>query len=213
MRSRFAVISVASAACTIASAVWAVAPPAPWTPDATIVQRLAPVVTTGPYQIQPPQRYVLQTRPGPSGSISQAWVGPAREDGTRCYIMLVTMTPPADGTTTYTLDQVAAKMLAGIQKRRTDWKQTTPETGTVNGMTFVRTYWRGKEATSGVPMYGFSYVAQDGKGFVQLSSQDVEAYWKDTMPSAEASVLTFRKTETAGGKATETAPPPASGTP
>jgi hypothetical protein len=108
-------------------------------------------------------------------------------------IMLVFLTPPAGEENKYTLDQVSAKMLAGVQRNRINWKQSPSETGTVNGITFLRTYWRGDDAATGLPMRGISYVAQEGKGFLQLASQDVEPYAKTSLLLAETSVLTLKR--------------------
>ena len=169
------------------------APKVTWFANKALIGQLAPANVTGPYQIQPPKGYTLHSQPGPGGSMAQAWVGTSRADGTRPYIMLGIVTPPVGEAGKYTLSQVSAKLLAGVQRRRKEWTQKPVEMGTVNGITFVRTYWRGVDTETGLTMHGFSYVAQDGNVFLQLSSQDVEPYYKTALALTEASALTFKK--------------------
>jgi len=167
-----------------------------WSPNKALLSQLTTAVTINKYQIQPPQGYDLRTQQGPSGSFgsyADAWVGPARTDGTHPYIMLGFLTPPAGEANKYTLKQVFAKMLAGVKHKRRDWKQSPVEQGRVNGMTFLRSYWQGVDIESGLPMFGFNYTARDGNTFLQLSSQDFTPYKKDALPLAETSALTFRK--------------------
>ena len=191
MRRRTGSVGVTVVSSMALSSVWA-AQQAVWSPDKALAGQLAAPTVAGAYQIQPPKGYVMQTGTPPGGT-AQAWVGAPRADGTRPYIMLAVMIPPADEKIVHTLDQVFAGVLAGVQKRRKDWKQTPSATGTVNGLTFVRTYWQGTDTATGLAMRGFSYAAQDGKRFVLLSSQDMEPYTKTALLLAEASALTFRK--------------------
>ena len=193
MKTQTKLVSLIVVSSALLSAAWAAPKDLSWQPNKALLNQLAPVTAAGQYRIQPPKGYVLQTRPGPSGSAAQAWVGAPRTDGTRSYIMLTTLVPPAGEETKYTLSQVSDKLLAGVQGRRKDWKQAPSESGTVNGMTFVRTYWRATDTATGAAMHGFSYVGQDGKGFVQISSQDVEPHSKTTLQLTEASALTFKK--------------------
>lgn len=174
------------------SAAWSV-PKAVWSPNKAMIGQLAPASIIGAYKLQPPKGYVLQTLSGPGGATAQSWAGTLRPDGTRPFLMLTIFTPPTGEENKYTLAQVAAKMLGGIERRRKNWKQSPSENGTINGLTFVRTYWRGTDTVTGLAMHGFSYVAQDGKGFLQLSSQDVEPYTKTSLLLTEAAALTFRK--------------------
>lgn len=185
-------LSAALLSAALLSAAWA-APKVTWSANKPLRGQLAQATVIGPYQIQPPKGYTLQSQPGPGDSMARAWVGVPRADGTRPYIMLGTITPPASEAGKYTLSQVSAKLLAGVQGRRKEWTQKPPERGTVNGITFVRTYWRGVDTVTGLTMHGFSYVAQDRSVFLQLSSQDVEPYHKTALALTEASALTFKK--------------------
>jgi hypothetical protein len=188
------VLNVAAVCGISAAACWA-APTgtATWSPNKALLGQLAPATKVSKYQIQPPQSYTIHAMPGPAGISGDAWVGLARPDGTRPYIMLAFFTPPAGEKNRYTLKQFGAKMLAGIERRRKSWKQSSTEQGIVNGLTFLRTRWQGMDALTGQPMYGFSYVAKDANVFVQLSSQDFAPYKNPALSLAEASALTFKK--------------------
>lgn len=183
-----AILQVVASACLAAPAAVAA-----WSSDKALSSQLAPTTTVGKYQIQPPQGYTLQTQPGPVGTSANEWVGPTRADGTRPYLMLLFFAPPLGEVNKYTLKQVCAKMLAGVERKRKDWKQSSIEQGNVNGITFMRAYWHGTDIASGQPMSGFSYVARDGNTYLQLSSQDFTQYKKVALPLAEASALTFKK--------------------
>jgi len=170
-----------------------VAKPPVWTPDRSVHDRLAAPVRFGAYQIQPPKDYVAQSQPGPEGSTATAWVGAQRTDGTRPYVTVMLLAPPPGEAGAYTPDQVLIKLTDAIARRRTNWKQTPTESGTVNGHVFVRTRWEGTDPATNRRMHGFNYVARSGTTFVQISSQDVEPYDRAALPLAEASALTFRK--------------------
>lgn len=169
------------------------APSTKWVPDRAHLAKLAPAARISSYLIQPPRGYTFNTRPGPGGTYADAWVGPTHADGTRSYLMVVFLVPSAGDRQNDTLAQGSAKMLAGVQRRRKNWKQSPTQRGSVHGITFLRTYWQGTDIASGKPMYGFSYFAKYGNTFLQISSQDVVPYQTRDLPIAEASALTFRK--------------------
>lgn len=172
-------------------------PPAPptrpvWKSGPAFVARLAPEVAVAGYRLRLPKGYAMQTMPGPGGMTGYAWTGaPRPEDGTRAYLMLLPMRPPAGETTRYTPAQILTKMLAGIARSRRDWRVSVIQEGTVNGQPFVRAYWTGTDAATGAAMRGFGYAAVDGDGFVYLSSQDVVPHDKLALPLAEAAALTL----------------------
>jgi hypothetical protein len=107
--------------------------------------------------------------------------------------MLIIAAPPPGEGNPYTLDQVLAKLLAGIERRRKNWKQSKTEQGTINSVKFARAYWQGTDIETGRPMHGFNYVAMDGDKVIQLSSQDVAPHHRGALELAETAVLTFKK--------------------
>jgi hypothetical protein len=162
-----------------------------WLPNKVLLKKLGPIEAAGKYQIRVPLGYIVQQKYGRDGFHASVWVGPTRADRTRPHVLMVFISPLPGGE--YTLDQVFNSMLAGVARRHNNWKQSSTEHDTVNGLTGLRAYWRGTEITKGRPEHGFSYVVQDGKDFVQLSSQEFDAHQKPALPLAEASILTFKK--------------------
>ena len=145
--------------------------------------------------IRPPKGYDEQTQPGPNGSTVYAWTGTARQDDkTRGYIMIGMFTPPPADGDKYTPMLMLERMVAAIAERRERWVQSKPERGTINGLPFVRMYWRGVDYQTGRPMRGVNYVTRDGATFIQLSSQDADPHAVDSVTLAEASILSFKKT-------------------
>jgi len=165
----------------------------PWLPTVPHLQKLPTNAEVGAYHLRVPEGYVLRNQPGPGGSMAHAWFGSTRSDGTRPYVMLTIGGPPPGEGNPYTLAQVLAKFLAGIERRRKHWSQSNSEEGTINGVKFVRAYWHGTDIETRRPMHGFNYVAMDGDKVIQLSSQDVEPHHRGALELAETAVLTFKK--------------------
>jgi hypothetical protein len=103
--------------------------------------------------------------------------------------------PPAqlEQSKSLTLEKLAEKRIAAIQRQRTDWKQEKTEKGVINGLTFARIRWEGTEPKNQWDMRGFVYVARDGDTILYLSSQDLKAPGAQTLPLADAAVLSFKK--------------------
>ena len=91
------------------------------------------------------------------------------------------------------VEQLAEKLVGGVQRQRSNWKQEKTETGVINGMNFARIRWEGTEVKNQWDMRGFLYVTRDGDTIIQLASQDLTSETAKSLPLAEASVLTFRK--------------------
>jgi hypothetical protein len=194
MKSRAALAT----ATIVATAVLALAalgsqntPLATWAPDRTLLSRLAPAVSLSGFQLRPPDGYTLQKQVHGSGRIF-TWIGPPRQDGTRPYLMVSVLTPPSGVRNRYTAEGALDMMLAGVQRRRVDWKRSAAEHGRVNGLEFVRSRWSGVERTTQQKMHGFSYVTVKGSTIIQISSQDVEPHEQSALRLAEAAALTFR---------------------
>ena len=167
--------------------------PAPWLPAEALLSKLSDETPIEGYRLRIPRGYTLQTQAGPPGAIAHAWVGPARADGTRPYVMLSIGSPPLVEATRYTLRQALAKALASVEQRRKDWKQSDPEEGTIDGLKFMRAYWTGAEAQTGRQMPGFNYAAIDRERVIYLASQDLPPHHKEALQLAEAAVLTFKR--------------------
>lgn len=147
------------------------------------------------FTIRTPKGYSPQTRPGPHGSIATAWAGPPRADGTRPQVMVLTVRLPLEELQKYNLAQALDELVSSLRARRRNWTQTATEKGLINDLVFVRTRWKAEDLSSGLKMHGFVYVAFIDDMLVQLSSQDVEPHHEAALKLAEASILTFKKSD------------------
>jgi hypothetical protein len=158
-----------------------------------LLEQLGPLTDVEGYQVRPPKAYSFSRPPGPPGFTGYAWAGALRGDKTAPQLLIgVVPVPPAEAKA-QSPERFLEKMLEGVKRRRTNWTQTPPERGQVNGLTFVRARWSGTESAKGWKMHGFMYATQDGATFLQLSSQDVEPHHEHALKIAETAVLTFKK--------------------
>src|SRR5262245_40164808 len=174
MRYTFGLLTLAALVCIAGcrkSTTPSGAPPAPtakdrplavWEPDATFLEQLGPIIDVVGYQVRPPRDYSFSPPPTtPPGVKGFAWKGPLRQDQTAPQLMVgLTSRPPEEANAS--LEQYLDTLLEGVKRRRTNWTQTSPERGQVNGLTFVRARWSGTEPEKQWAMHGFMYVAKDG---------------------------------------------------
>ena len=107
------------------------------------------------------------------------WKGTPRSDSSYAYFMIVLKSADAGEAKERTL-----------HRQRSNWTQTSPERGQLNGLTFVRAHFSGdKEGKRN----GFMYVAKDGSTVIQITSQDAEPHHEHALKLAEAAALTFQR--------------------
>jgi hypothetical protein len=166
-----------------------------WQPDARLLDELGPMATVEEYQVRPPKAYAFNPPPPNSSARIKAfyWAGKLREDETAPHLLIRLASSPPGEAKDSTLEQHFEEMLEGFKRRRTNWTQTSPELGQINGLTFMRTHWSGNDADKQWKMHGFMYAGKDGSAFILLSSQDVEPNHEQALKVAETSVLTFKK--------------------
>lgn len=169
------------------------------TPAATQVRKpvdlsqLGEEVELEGYRIRPPRAYIASgPPPGPPRVRGIAWTGTRRADNSAPSLLFMLATIP-EGERLPPLESGIQEFLGGIQKRRTDWKQSVPERIEIGGMPFMRAAWEGKETGSGRLMRGVLYLAIDGRTVIQLSSQDFEPHFPATLAIADVAIETFRK--------------------
>jgi hypothetical protein len=164
-----------------------------WHPDDALLGELAEAKEVNGYLVRPPKGYP-KTYPagGPPGAKLVLWGGTRRPDGTAPMFQVMVGSPPARERLP-DLDEFLNTMLDGVKQRRQNWSQSTPERGTVNSLTFLRTRWSGTETNKGWKLHGVMYVAIDGKTFIQLHCQDVEPHHEQALKIGEAAALTFKK--------------------
>lgn len=171
---------------------------APWTPSAAALKQLDPAVEVDQYTLRVPKGYERQQVDAnvPPGMKVWGWASAARKDGTKASITMNLMAIPAaraNQIKSMSLEQLADRMIGGLKRQRTNWKQERAETGAVNGIKFARIRWAGTEPNRLGDMRGVVYVSFDGDNLLQLASQDPVAYTAKTLPLAEASILTLKR--------------------
>ncbi|MCW3052912.1 MAG: hypothetical protein JWN14_2082 [Chthonomonadales bacterium] len=161
--------------------------------------KLRPAVRIGGYSLQLPAEFSVETPPAdpPKGCEVHAWTGTPRANGTRLSLMCNFFGPPAVNSQSVTIDAFAKKMLAGIQRRNDDWKQTPPLIGTLNGMTSISYGWSGvsREYPGKRRSQGWIVILYGGKGFVELAAQDNGADAPERLHLTEAAVRTFKRVD------------------
>lgn len=165
-----------------------------WAPKADLLPKLTKEETIDRYKIKIPGNYTVHTRTGDPKIISgNIWIGEKRADGVRPYLMLTIASPPKEELDKLTLQQSLSTFLAVLEKKQKNWKQNKVEEGLIGGIKFIRSYWEGIEPKTGRPLHGFNYVAIDGERIINLSSQDTDPFYKESLPLTESAVLTFKK--------------------
>ena len=163
-----------------------------WQPDPTLFNQLGPGTHVERYFVRPPQGYsFLQNKQG--ALRAYLWKGPERQDGTSPGLFIVLATPPASARRSLTAEKALASFLQNQRHRRVNFSASPPELGVVNGIPFVRSYWRGQDKQRGFPMHGWAYAAVDRGQLISLGSQDVDTAGRQSLDLAEAAALTFHK--------------------
>jgi hypothetical protein len=163
-----------------------------WRPTADLLPRLAEPQRVGPYQLHPPIGYRPQDRVNVWGDRTRAWLGTPRSDGTQPRVVLTLASPRIEAAAP-SLEEILGQILARIRQPLRNWTESPPESGTLDGIAFVRAYWQGTEATTGRGMRGFYYFARDGQTPIYISSEDVAPHSREALALAEAAVLTFTR--------------------
>lgn len=170
---------------------------AEWTPEAASLKGLSGPDALEKYTIRIPKGYEVQ-RPNntPPGVRIWGWTGAVRANGSKGSLSVNLLTlPPAQRQqfSKLTLEQLAERLIGGVKRQRTNWKQEKIENGMINGVPFARIRWHGTDPRTQSDMRGFTYVARDGDTVVQLASQDYMPETDNALSLAEASVLTFQR--------------------
>lgn len=167
-----------------------------WQSDPAVVEQLGAYFDFDAYQIRLPKGYGPIQAPAVQapGMSMYAWAGTQRPDGTQPTVLaMVAKAPSPQDAANMSVLQFHERMLTSLKQRRTDWQQTPVESGQVNGLPFARTAWRAVAPELSRKMAGVEYATKDGATFIQLRSQDVDAYHEQALKLGTASILTFRK--------------------
>ena len=165
--------------------------PPEWVPSPDSLKALGEEVEIGAYRIRPPAGYEPKPPMKKPGYQLFAWAGPKRPDGSVAgFIVTLTDIPIREriaGPEFYlNLD------MENVRKARSNVDESKPERGTINELTFARTRWSGRHKTTNVGMFGFSYVAVDGRTVITILSNDYDGHGQELL-TAEAAAQTIRK--------------------
>ena len=167
-----------------------------WQPDPALMEQLGPYQDFDAYQIRVPKGYepvhALTPAP-PPGVTARAWAGAPRPDGTRGSVTLMLFTPPPHEAAMLTLPNLMERMMAVGKTRYSDWSQGPVELGQVNGLQFSRSSWHGTAPHVSGRVFVLDYAGKNGTTFIQIRSQDVEAYQEQALKLGTAAILTFRR--------------------
>ena len=166
-----------------------------WEPDAKLLEELGPPTTVEDYQVRPPKAYSLTPPAANAAGTRRAfyWTGMAREDKTKPHFLIGLISSPAEDTKEKNLERELNELLEGFKRRMSNWTQTSPERGQVDGLTFVRTHWNATDRERQGKVYGFMYVASDQSTMIHISSMDAEPSHLQALKVAEAAALTFKR--------------------
>lgn len=164
-----------------------------WKSDKVFEKQFASAIKIEGYNVHPPKTYQEGQVDIPGGKVI-SWTGAARKDGT-LPAMFLDFLPvvPEKEVKEHDLKWAATQILAGMNSQRKNWKPEKAETGSINGLTFVRIRWSGFDETWNRKIQGVIYVMLDGNKPIALNGQDVFPESKKTLPIIEASILTFKK--------------------
>ena len=117
-------------------------PSARWAPDSATLKQLGVAVPVEKYTIRAPKGYeIQQANNTPPGMRAWGWTGAARRDGSKASVTMTLLTLPAsqqEQTKNLSLDQLADRLIGGVKRQRSNWKQEKTEKGVVNGLNFAQ---------------------------------------------------------------------------
>ena len=158
-----------------------------WTPDAAQFNGLDAEHAVDRFQLRPPRDFKsLPQKLGPNEVAAVTWITRTPDGFGNVFGVGVSNLP--DLPLQVHLDVALSK----LQLMISDLKKSEPETGNLQGMAFVRTYWNGSNK-EGAAIRGFLYVGHDGKQVIEILGAMPENYYETYRQLFEASALTFRK--------------------
>jgi hypothetical protein len=167
------------------------APPPGWAPDPALVGQLALEEILPGFRLRPPGGYTLNHL---FGTGAYLWKSPRQPDGS-AHSFLV-MIHPLDSGSKVPLKRRGKKYLANFLKEYKsffpDIAATPLESGTIDGVEFVRTKLTGTSRKKG-KMRGFCYLAVVDKNLVTFTSLASGPNPQGSLKTAETAVLTFKK--------------------
>lgn len=191
LRSRFFLSLVVLASClsTVFASPQAKKLPE-WKPASEILPKLSPPVQTDLGTIRVPSGYVME-KDTFGGGPAYIWGKKARKQGVDQAIALISPELTPEQFHAYTLETALDDLIVGYQRAFTNWKQTPPQSGRVNGAQALRLHWSGTTRKRDVKVEGSIFMVQMKDKFV-LMITTIRPNDKTGMKLTEAAALTFK---------------------
>jgi hypothetical protein len=163
-----------------------------WRPSPALRVRLGALNQFENYAIRPPRGYT-QTVTNRGPQTYYYWTGDPHDNGAVPELLIETDVKlsgtPMDNQTLY------AEEVAKTKRQYLSVTFSPFETGTLNGLSFFRAYYRGNDQR-GFMHHGVVYVMVDGTEVYSVSGDDTDPYSDKTLPIMEAAARTFQKPTT-----------------
>lgn len=175
-----------------------------WKPEAALMSNLAQEIQVSGYAFRLPDGYSEVAQPPEivaqrqRGFNSHLYGSGRRSDGTASALGFTIATPPPGITGTISLDDALEGTLARKKHQWQNFIESPIQDGQINALAFKRVYFKGMvSGAAGTRMaHGFAYVAIDGKNIISFQAEDAEPYNDQSIPIAQAAVLTLHRLAT-----------------
>jgi hypothetical protein len=203
-----AVAAIALAGCNSGSSSFAASAPIPaiiqreaaakteavWTPDAKLVDELAPAVEVDRFQFRPPKNFSRVTSPlAPAGGKIFTFQDSNRGQAFPAHIIITLITLPPNEPKV-DADHALSQTLTRVRNSHFDTSETDREYGQINGLKFVRVSWTGRLAIgqSARNWRGSIWSGKADDTNILIRFEDLAPRYDQSAKSAEAAILTFR---------------------
>ena len=169
-----------------------------WRSNPTYSRQLAPAVKVDSFYISPPAGFTFQKKQSQNNvklTTEYDWRGPAGPDGTKPRLVVVIFKLLPGAVDDRTAEEQINSGLDAMSNGEKHYIHTGIEHGKVNGMSFVRAFWKRdpNDPDEGKRFHGFQYQYAQGSTSVSIIASDVEPHYKTTLDFLEAAALTFHK--------------------
>ncbi len=167
-----------------------------WRTNPAYAGQLASVIKVDEFRISPPAGFTLQKKQfHDSTNVGDRfdWQGRTRTDGTRPrFVVMVRKALPSVNFRQSAEEQLKHGLDSAIENH---YIHTPIEHGKVNGMSFVRAYWKPdpRYQGKGKRYHGFQYMYSQGATTVSIVGDDVEQHYQSTHDLLESAALAFHK--------------------
>jgi hypothetical protein len=161
-----------------------------WKPAPEVLRQLSAPVQVEAGSLRVPKGFEQEREEAPHG-LMYMWGKKARKEGVDQSIALISPQLTPELFHDYTLKTALDDLIVGYQRAFKNWKQTTPQSGLINGAQALRLHWSGATRKRDVKVEGSIFMVQMKDRFV-LMITTVCPNDKTGMKLTEAAALTFK---------------------